>query len=114
MWYPSYAYSGSSYHRIDGLSVSVCLAIAECLHGCTFPVASHKISGIKHFMARKWKCFLVNSNENENITRFIPKGDTGGEQIWIYMVAYIYFPPGAWGTVYIVPNPFMGKPTDRR
>ena len=32
--------------------------------------------------------------KNENITRFIPKGDTGGEQIWIYMVAYIFFPLG--------------------
>ena len=34
MWYPSYAYCGSFYCRIDGLSVSVCLAIAGCLHGC--------------------------------------------------------------------------------
>ena len=33
MWYPSYAYLGSSYWRIDGLSVFVCLAIAGCLHG---------------------------------------------------------------------------------
>jgi len=79
MWYPSYAYSGSSYCRIDGLCL--CLPCNSGMPAWLSPFMWHhtRFLGSSTSWLENGSVSWWIQMKNENITRFIPKGDTGGE-----------------------------------